>query len=178
MGVVLAVAGAMVGAILIGPAPDVFAWVMGAPLALMVLVGAGYLSRQRIMLTAGEIVLRGLLFKRREARARVVEAVRATIVAHRGSPGDTLFLLDAHRNVILRLNAGAYRREDIDRLVKALGVPCREPGRPVTGKELAREFPGLDLVSWVERHPVLLAFIICGVLFAVLMAGIVIGVAA
>ncbi|MFC4869886.1 hypothetical protein [Streptomonospora arabica] len=75
------------------------------PFGAMLAFGAGHIHRDRVVLTEQEVVTRGLVLQRRRARSRVAEVVRATLVAHRGSPGDTLFLLDARRAVLFRLPA-------------------------------------------------------------------------
>lgn len=173
---VIAVCGASVtAAILIGRAPAVFTWIAGVAFAAVLAAGVGYQTRSRISVTPDEIVVRGLVFRRRRSRSRVAEAVRATIVAPRGSPGHTLFVLDAHRSVLFRINASGYTREDIDRLVSALGVPCGGPGRAVSPNEFAKEYPGL--VSWVERHPYLLGVVLTGILCVVVLTLVLISIA-
>jgi hypothetical protein len=158
---------AIVTAILMGDAPPVFALVVGTLFTVPILLGVGAFFRARIVLTAHDVVLRGVFSQRRLPRSQAAEVVRATLVAPRGSPGDTLFLLDAHRNLLIRVPGGGFAREDIDRLVTALGLPCSGPDHAVNADELARTYPGL--VSWAERHPYRLAFVIAGVLVAVVM---------
>jgi hypothetical protein len=63
---------------------------------------------------------------------------------------------------------GLYTREDLTRLVDALGVPCGGPEGPVDAKEFAKTYPGL--VSWAERHPYRIAFAVAGVVCAGAMA--------
>jgi hypothetical protein len=90
------------------------------------------------------------------------------LVAPRGAPGENLFVLDAHRNLLIRVSGSNYTREDLDQLVNALGVPCSGPTRSVTANEFAETYPGL--VSWAERHPYRIAFAIAGVVCAAVMA--------
>ncbi|MER5423503.1 hypothetical protein [Streptosporangium roseum] len=158
---------AIVAAILVGDAPTVFAPIVGAVFAVLIALGSCAFFRARIVLTAHEIVLRGIFFQQRRSRSRAAEVVRATLVAPRVSPGDTLFVLDAQRNLLIRVPGSGYAREDIDRLVNALGVPCSGPDHAVDANELAKTYPGL--VSWVERHPYRIAFAVAGVVVAAVM---------
>nr|BFE32596.1 hypothetical protein GCM10010200_048470 [Actinomadura rugatobispora] len=158
----------IVAAILIGDAPAVFAPIVGGLFAVLIILATGALLSSRIILTSNEIIVRWLFIRQRRSRPRVTEVVRATITAPRGSPGESLFLLDAHRNLLIRVSTGAYRREDLDRLVKALGVPCDGPDHPVNANEFAQTYPGL--VSWAERHPYRIAFAVAGVICAAVMA--------
>ncbi|ACZ88577.1 hypothetical protein [Streptosporangium roseum] len=160
---------AIVAAILVGDAPTVFAPIMGAVFAVLIALGSCAFFRARIVLTAHEIVLRGIFFQQRRSRSHAAEVVRATLVAPRASPGDTLFVLDAQRNLLIRVPGSGYAREDIDRLVSALGVPCSGPDHAVDANELAKTYPGL--VPWVERHPYrfAFAFAVAGVVVAAVM---------
>jgi len=142
--------------ILRGDAPTVFAPVMGALFAVLIILAIMALVRGRIILTAQEIVVQGLVAQRR-SRSRVAEVVRATIVARSGAT-DSLFLLDAHHNLVIRVSGYYYTRRQLDQLVNALGVPCSGPSRPVNANQLAKTYPGL--VSRVERHPYRIAFAI------------------
>ncbi|MDF5757348.1 hypothetical protein [Spongiactinospora sp. TRM90649] len=146
----------IVAAILIGDAPTVLAPIVGAAFAIPVSLGIGAFVRARIVLTTHEIVLRGIFFERRRSRSDAAEVVRATLTAPRGSPGETLFVLDAHRDPLIRLPVGGYARKDVDRLVSALGLPCGGPDHAVDANELARTYPGL--VSWTELHPYRIAW--------------------
>lgn len=148
-----------------GPAPSAFAWVFGALFAVVVVPGAGSLIRSRITVNPHEIVTRGLVFRRRRPRSRAVAAVRATILGARGTASDSLFLLDAHHGVLLRMRTPTYARDDLDRLVSVLGVPCTGPDRAVSVNEFGKEYP--DLVPWVVRHPNLLGLAILGVVCVV-----------
>jgi hypothetical protein len=165
----------LVAAILIGDAPTVFAPIAGLVFGVLILLGMAALLRARIILTPHEIVVRGLFFRRRASRSHIAELVRATIAAPRGAVGESLFVLDAHRKLLIRVSGGAYTREDFDRLVKVLGVPCGGPDAAVPAKEFAETYP--DLVPWVERHPYRLAFAIVGVMTAGLLALVLIGIA-
>ncbi|MEV0584443.1 hypothetical protein [Nonomuraea sp. NPDC050310] len=71
---------------------------------------------------------------------------------------------------MLRVPGGGYAREDIDRLVTALGVPCSGPDHAVNANELAKTHPGL--VSRVERHPYRIAFAVLAVVVIVIVASI------
>ncbi|WP_165498593.1 hypothetical protein [Streptomonospora litoralis] len=136
---------------------------VAALFAVMVVLSALHLYRSRILLTPQEIVHRGAVLQRRRARSSVAEVVRATIVAPQGPHVETVFLLDARRTLLLRINARNYARGDIGRLVRALGVRRSGPRRPVDSGELAKMYPGLHLVSFVERYPYRIGFAITGV---------------
>lgn len=168
-GVALLVAGLLaavvvVAAVLIGDAPTVFAPIVGAAFALPIVLGVCAFVRSRIVLTTDEIVLGGIFSQQRRPRAQAAEVVRAALLAPRGSPGDTLFVLDARGKLLIRLPCGGYARSDVDRLVSALGLPCSGPGHAVDANELDRTYPGL--VSRAERHPYRIAFAIAGVVIA------------
>jgi hypothetical protein len=160
-------AAGVVAAILNGGAPTAYAWIAGVLFAALIALGVGYQSRSRIALTPHEITVRGLVRSRNHPRSSAVGAVRATIVRARAGSVDTFFVLDARRNVLVRMGTNSYTRADIDRLVSALGVPCSSPGRPVSLDEFAKDYP--DLVPWAGRHPNQLAFAIVGVLCAVVL---------
>ncbi|MEV0661380.1 hypothetical protein ACIBI3_06670 [Actinomadura luteofluorescens] len=167
--VVMAVAGAgIVAAILIGDAPTVFALIVGGLFAVLIPLGIGSLLSARITLTAEELVVQGLFFRKRLPRSRIAEVVRASITAPRGGAGMNLFVLDAQRALLVRVQGSLYAREDLARLVDALAVPCSGPEGPVNAKEFAKTYPGL--VSWVEQHPYRLGFVIAGVVCVVAMA--------
>ncbi|NYE10430.1 hypothetical protein [Actinomadura citrea] len=158
----------IVAAILIGDAPAVFALIVGGLFAVLIPLGIGALLSARITLTAHELVVQGLFGRKRRPRSRVAEVVRASIIAPRGGAGESLFLLDAQRALLFRVQGGLYTREDLTRLVDALGVPCGGPEGPVDAKEFAKTYPGL--VSWAERHPYRIAFAVAGVVCAGAMA--------
>lgn len=164
----------IVAAILIGDAPTVFAPIVGGLFAALAILMIAALLSARIVLTPHEIVVRGLFSRQRRPRSRLAEVVRATITAPRGAAGESLFLLDAHRNLLLRVSGAGYRREDLDRLVNALGVPCGGPDGSIDAKAFAETYPGL--VSWAERHPYRTAFTIAGVLCAVAMALLIVSI--
>ncbi|MFB4318276.1 hypothetical protein [Actinomadura sp. 21ATH] len=174
--VALAVAGtAIVAAILIGDAPTVFAPVVAAAFALMILLAVGGLLGARIILSPREIVVKWLFVRRRRPRAHVAEAVRATITAPRGAAGESLFLLGPRRDLVIRISGAGYTREDLDRLVDALGVPCRVFDGPVTPGEFAESYPGL--LPQAERHPYRIAFAVTGVVCAAVLALVLVSVA-
>ncbi|MDT0301732.1 hypothetical protein [Streptomonospora wellingtoniae] len=145
------------------------ALVGGAGFTALIAGAVGHLIRSRIELTADEIVLHGLFFQQRRLRSRAAEVVRAEIHAHRAPPGDTLFLLDTRRELVLRVAGTNYAREDMDRLVRALAVPCSGPDRPVTAGELAKMYPDLRMVTFIERYPVQGGFAIAGILIAMIV---------
>ncbi|RJL35385.1 hypothetical protein [Bailinhaonella thermotolerans] len=163
-----AAAVAIVAAILIGDAPAALAAIMGGFFAALIALAAASLLRSRVVLTSHEIILRGPISERRRPRARAARAVRATLTGPKGGPGDTLFILDAHHNVLLRVSASMYGREQIDHLVAALGVPCSGPAHPVTAAELSKTYPGL--FRWPERHPYLLGFAIAATVLILILA--------
>lgn len=147
----------------------------GIAWAVLVALVTAHLHRARIVLTAHEIVLKGAVFQRRRSRADAVWTIRATVVQARGGPCDTLFVLDAHGGVLIRVYGANYATEDLDRLVNALGLPCSGPERPVTPRELQRYRPGL--VTWFEQHAYLLGMAFAVVLTLAIVAGVLIGLA-
>jgi hypothetical protein len=169
------VAVGIVAAILAGDAPTVFAPIVGALFAVLIVLVIGALLRSRIVLTAHEIVVRGLFTRKHRSRSRVAEVVRATLVGPRGERRESLFLLDAHRNLVIRMSDTGYARKDLDRLVNALDVPCSGPNGSVTANEFGRTYPGL--VSGVERHPYRIAFAITGIVCAAVMALVLVSIA-
>lgn len=171
---VLAAVG-IVAAILIGDAPTVFAPIVGAVFALLIILATWALLGARIILAPDELIVRGPLFRQRRSRSRVAEVVRATIFVPRGAAGESLFLLDAHGDLLIRVSGAGYKTEDLDRLVKALGVPCSGPTSSVTGKQFAETYPGL--ISLTERHPYRIAFAVAGVICATAMALILVSLA-
>jgi hypothetical protein len=175
LAIMVVVTVSIVAAILIGDAPTVFAPIVGAVFAVLIILASGALLSARIILTAHEIVVRGLFIRQRRSRSLIAEVVRATIVAPRGAPGESLFVLDAHRNLLIRVSGSNYTREDLDRLVNALGVPCSGPKSSVDANKFAETYPGL--VSWAERHPYRIAFAIAGVVCAAVMALVLISIA-
>ena len=162
-------------AILAGDAPTVFAPIVGAVFAAMAALGLATLYFSRIVLTPDELLVRGPFSRQRRPRAHVAQVIRATIILPRGATGESLFLLDAKHEPLIRISGGSYKREDIDRLVDALGVPCDGPSHPIPGKEFAETYPGL--ISVVERHPYRIAFAAAGTILTALIALIVISLA-
>ena len=171
--VVLSVA--IVAAILIGDAPTVFAPIVGGVFAVAIILVIGSLLRSRIVLTAHEIVVRWLFGRQRRPRSLVAEVVRATILAPRGGRRESLFLLDEHRHLVTRISVSVYTRENLDQLVKALGVPCSGPSSSVDANRFAQTYPGL--VSWTERHPYRIAFAVAGVVCAAVVALVLVSIA-
>ncbi|PDP85529.1 hypothetical protein CQJ94_22425 [Glycomyces fuscus] len=151
------------------------ALVAGAAWTALVVVAAVHLYRARIVLTAHEIILKGAFLQRRRSRSRAVWTIRATVVQPRGGPCDTLFLLDAHGGVLVRVYGASYTAEDMDRLVNALGLPCSGPEGRVTPGELHRFRPGL--VPWFERHAYLLGMAFAVAVTLAIVAGLLIGLA-
>lgn len=175
LAVVVVAAVCVVAAILIGDAPAVFAPIVGASFTVPIILAIGALLRARIVLTPPEILVRGPFYRQRRSRSHIAEVVRATIVVPRGGAGESLFMLDAHRNLVIRVSGGGYKREDLDQLVIALGVPCSGPDRPVDGKEFEKTYPGL--ASLAERHPYRLAFATAGVICAAIMTLVLVSIA-
>jgi hypothetical protein len=159
-------AAGIVTAILIGNAPTAVAPIVGAVFAAMIILLIGTLLQARVILTPDEIIVRGMFYRQHRPRSHVAEVVRATITAPRGGAGESLFLLDAGRGLVIRVAAGGYKREDVDLLLDALGVPCTTYDRPVEPKKFARTYPGL--LSWAERHPYRLALAAVAIICATL----------
>jgi len=136
--------------------------ITGALFAVMISLMLWHAHRSSIVLTPYEIVEKGLGFQRRRPRVHIARLVRAVVVVPRAGSNETLYVLDAKNDVIIRLYGANYTTQDMDLLVDALAVPCEGPDRPVTYGELAQTHP--HVLSWTERHPVLLALAILGVL--------------
>ncbi|WP_431061425.1 hypothetical protein [Streptomonospora nanhaiensis] len=136
--------------------------IAGALFAVMVVLLLLHTRRSSIVLTPYEFIEKGLGFQRRRPRGRIARLVRANVVVPRSGANETLYVLDADNDVVIRLYGANYTSQDVDRLVEALAVPCEGPDRPVTYAELARTHP--HVLSWVERHPVLMTLTILGVL--------------
>jgi hypothetical protein len=166
---------AIVVAILIGDAPTVFAPIVGGLFALAIILVIGSLLRSRLILTAHEIVVRGLFGRQRRPRSLVTEVVRATIVAPRGGRRESLLLLDEHHHLVIRISVSIYTRENLDQLVNALGVPCGGSSSSVDANRFAQTYPGL--VSWTERHPYRIAFAVAGVVCAAVVALVLVSIA-
>jgi hypothetical protein len=127
-------------------------WALGTAVAgtSILLVAAWGVHRSRIMLTADEILVRGLVLRRHRARTHATKVVRARVLGPKNTSVDTLFVLDARDKVLLRIYGSGYRTRDLDRLVDALGLPESGPIDPVTVPELENEYPGL--VSWAVKN--------------------------
>lgn len=152
-----------------------FAPIVGAVWAVLITLGVLAFLTSRITLTPHDLVVQGLFTRRRRSRSHITKAVRATIHLPNGAGGESLFLLDAHGRLLIRVNAGGYKREDVDRLVETLGVPCSGPGYFGSAKEFDETHPGL--VSRAERHPYRIAFAIIGVVSAAATAVVIVLVA-
>lgn len=155
----------IVAAILIGDAPTPFAPIVGALFTAMTALGIVNLLRTRITLTPQEIVVRGVFSGQHRPRSQAAEVVRATITAPRGASGESLFVLDARRDLLIRVSGAGFKREDLDLLVTELGVPCKVFSHPVEPKKFAEMYPGL--ISKAERHPYRIAFMIIAVICAI-----------
>ncbi|MUL41450.1 hypothetical protein FZ103_09730 [Streptomonospora sp. PA3] len=161
----------IVGGVIAGSAPMAAVLIVGGLFTVSAVLMIGAVLTSRITLSAHELVVQGLFGRHRRPRSAIAEAVRVTIVGANGrSAGESLFLLDTHRDPLIRVSGGAYTREDFDRLVDALGVPCSGPEGPVTAKEFHRMHPGL--APWAERHATLLAFAIVGAVCALIAAAV------
>ncbi|MEV5576531.1 hypothetical protein AB0L06_41430 [Spirillospora sp. NPDC052269] len=104
--------------------------------------------RSRIVLTPQQLLVRGLFRQQRHPRTSAARVVRASIIeGRRTTPAEILFVLDAQGGLLAKVYSGHYySREDVDRLVSALGVPYDELDDPVSAKEfppfkLARRSP-------------------------------------
>ncbi|MBA8950448.1 hypothetical protein ACFQU9_40295 [Actinomadura namibiensis] len=116
-----------------------------ALVALVLAWVAVQLGRSRIVLTPHEINVDGPVLRRRRPRARIAEVWRVTEGTPHPAPAGTLFLLDEHRNLLVKVYAQHYASQDIDRLINALGAPCRSapwPHRRGTGIGPDRAGPG------------------------------------
>lgn len=155
----------IVAAILLGDAPTVFAPIVGALFTALAVLAVGGILRARIILTRQEIVVRGLFSQQHRPRSHVAEIIRASIITPRGASSESLFLLDARRDLLIRVSDSGFKRDALDLLVAELGVPCTALGHPVEPKKFAKAYPGL--ITKVEQHPYRLAFagfaIICAV---------------
>lgn len=163
---VMVVAGAgIVAAILIGDAPTAFAPFVAALFGALAVLGIASLLRARIVLTPQELVVRGVFSQQHRPRAQAAEIVRATITTPRGSSGESLFILDAQRNLLIRVSGAAFKREDLDLLIAELGVPCSGFDYPVAPKKFAEMHPGL--ITKAEQHPYRIAFTTIAIICAI-----------
>jgi hypothetical protein len=165
----MAATAGIVAAILIGDAPTIFAPIVGAPFAALIILAIAALLRARITLTPQEIIAQGLFTRKRRPRSQVTEIIRATIIAPRGS-SESLFFLGPQRNLLLRVSSATYGSEDINRLITTLDVPCTHLNTSITAKEFTNRYPGL--LTWAEQHPYRLAAamltLMCALAFAVI----------
>ncbi|MDA0564044.1 hypothetical protein LG943_06845 [Streptomonospora sp. S1-112] len=129
---------------------------------------AVHMFRSSIVLTPHEIVVTGLGRPRRRPRAQAAHVLRATLVAPRGGPYHNLFVLDAYGRLLIRLHGTHYTYTDLDRLVRAMGLPVGGPDRPVTAGVFARMYPGI--LPWAERHPWAVAFTAGGAVVLLILA--------
>ena len=162
----------IVALILVSDAPNVAAALVGAFFAVLIILVIGASLRDRIVLTAQDLTVRGLFTQQRRPRTQIAEVVRATITTPRGRSNRNLFLLDAQRKLVLRLGIDLYARKDLDRLIGALGVPCDTIDGQITPKEFTQKYPGL---LWkIERHPyrigIPVAVAICVAIFVTAIA--------
>ncbi|MGH3244080.1 MAG: hypothetical protein ACRDNL_27130 [Spirillospora sp.] len=161
---VAALSGAgLVTAILIGDAPTVLAPIVGAIWAMLIALGTVAFLTSRITLTPHELIVRSLFTHHRHPRSHITKALRATIHLPNGAGSENLFLLDAHDQLLIRVNVGTYKHEEVDRLVKTLDVPSEGPAYFPSAKEFDKTHPGL--VSRTERHPYRIAFATVGAVF-------------
>ncbi|TMR06257.1 hypothetical protein ETD83_05150 [Actinomadura soli] len=164
---------ATVAAILIGGAPTVFAPIVAAFWAVFDRPGGNglpYLPHHPDLA--------------RDRRAGAVHPAAPVTLArrkggarnHPGAEGanESLFLLDAHGKLLIRVGVDYYKREEVDRLVQMLDVPCSGPDYFGSAKEFTKTYPGL--VSWIERHPYRIAFAIASVVLAVTIAMVLVSV--
>lgn len=167
---VIAVVGPILAATAVFELGREAAVVIGAVSAVLFVVAIGDAYRSRIVLTSQELVVRGLFRGRRRARTSVARVVRASVLeGRRNTPAEILFVLDAQGGMLAKVYAGHYyAREDVDRLVGALGVPCDDLEEIVGAKELAKTYPGLE--SWDTRHRALITFGVPVVVVAVILA--------
>lgn len=146
------------GTVMVGiSAGPLWALAVVALVGVLVLLGWASTRGSRITVTADEIAVTGLVYRKRVPRARTAQLVRAFIVQPRGPVIDTVFVLDARGKVAIRISGYRYRRTDIDRLVRVLGLPTSRPEQAVTANQLSAAYPGL--VPWYEAHPVALGAI-------------------
>lgn len=121
--------------------------------------------RGRITVTPGEIVDQGAFLRRRWPRERIARLVRARITFLAMPAVELVYLLDAAGTRVARLGAPHYTRAEVDRLVRALGVPCTGPARTLSLTALHRHYPGL--LAWYERPAFRVAVMIIGSVLAV-----------
>jgi len=158
----------VVGGVMAGGGPALITSISLA--LLLVATFSVYLRRSHIIVTPGEISVRGLTFHRRRDRRLAASVIRATVV-HPGAVAETIVVVDAGQRALLTINGALYSSADFDRLINHLALPTGGPGRPVTTAQLARERPGT--VGWVGRHPVVFT-LLCALGFGV--AAVVLGV--
>jgi hypothetical protein len=88
---------------------------------------------------------------------------------------DTVFVLDAAGNLLVRIYGRHFRRTDIDRLVAFLDLPSTSLPGLVTGNYLDRMYPGI--VPWYEAHPFRFSLYVAGgTVAAVIVVAVVLSV--
>ncbi|TDE00095.1 hypothetical protein [Jiangella asiatica] len=137
-----------------------FSTVIIAPIAALLL-------RSRVVVTPTAITVRGMLLQRRKDRATAASVVRAMLVVPRTGLVDTVFVLDAKKRPLLRINGNIYRTADLDRLVQHLGLPTAAVQHPVTVPQLESMHPGI--VSWVEANPFRVGCVGAGIAVVVIL---------
>ncbi|MEV5570136.1 hypothetical protein AB0L06_08800 [Spirillospora sp. NPDC052269] len=144
--------------------------VIAAVSAVLFVVAIGDAYRSRIVLTSQELIVRGLFRGQRQSRTSVARVVRAVVLqGPRNVPNEILFVLDAQDDLLAKVYSGHYyAREDVDRLVSALGVPCDDLEKAVSAEEFAKIYP--SLASWDTRRPALITITVLGVVIAVTLA--------
>jgi hypothetical protein len=155
------------------------AWTVVAIVGLVVGVPGvaiwGHPRYSLIVVTPDEIVVRGFVVRRRVPRARAAQVVRADVVQPRGPIVDTVFVIDAAGDVLVRIYGRHFRRADIDRLVAFLGLPWTAPPGPVTAPTLATMHPGI-VPSYEAQPSRLVAYAAVGAIVVIVIATIVAGV--
>ncbi|MEV4253424.1 hypothetical protein AB0J52_09650 [Spirillospora sp. NPDC049652] len=143
--------------------------VVGAVAALLFVLAGVDTYRSGIVLTSQELIIRRLFRRRRHPRTSAARVLRASIAeGRRNAPTEILFVLDAQGGRIAKVYTGHYySREDVDRLVSALDVPCDELDRPVSAEEFAKAYPALE--SWDTRHKALIAFGVPAIVVAMIL---------
>jgi hypothetical protein len=139
-------------------------------------LGALYLKRAHVLITAAEIGKTGLLRRHMRARAEIAAVVTAPIQQTRLSSRTLrhLFVLDDAGRPIVHIDEGFWTQGDIDRIVEHLGITPIRPGRTVTFKEVSERYP--KALSWRARHPLLAAMALVAAAYpAIFVIAVIVG---
>jgi hypothetical protein len=141
------------------------------PVAYLLLLH--YLLTARLEVGPDRVVLRGFLGRRRAVARHDLAGVALRDVTGLGVDEPLRYLLLHGRDwrVRLRLYRELWAEEDLQALVRHLGLEHRTTHRRLGHRELGRELPGAE--AWPLRHPLLTALLLGVAILAGLLAALV-----